>query len=100
MYAKRLDCGRFVWPQTVDGVRSERSARLLDQMEFQMEELLASATEGELAAEAAATKTSHVAALTRNRPARGSSSPTLRNAVAAVARVWPSWGKTSPRHWK
>ena len=82
------------------GPRSERSARLLAQMELQLEELEASATADELAAEIAAGKTSHVAALTRNRPARGSSSPAMRNAVAAVARVWPSWGKTSPRHWK
>ena len=87
-------------PRDGFGSRSERSARLLDQMELQMEVLLASATEDELAAEIAAGKTSHVAALTRNRPARGSSSPAMRNAVAAVARVWPSWGKTSPRHWK
>jgi len=52
------------------GPRSERTARLLDQMELQLEELEASATEDELAAEIAAAKTSHVAAFTRTRPAR------------------------------
>jgi transposase len=52
------------------GPRSERTARLLDQMEFQLEELEASATEDDLAAEAAAGKTSQVAAFTRARPAR------------------------------
>ena len=52
------------------GPRSERTARLLDQMEFQLEELEASATEDDLAAEAAAGKTSHVAAFTRTRPGR------------------------------
>ena len=52
------------------GQRSERSARLLDQMELQLEELEASATEDEIAAEIAAAKTSKVAAFTRTRPAR------------------------------
>jgi hypothetical protein len=52
------------------GLRSERTARLLDQMELQLEELQASATEDELAAEAAATKTTEVAAFTRKRPTR------------------------------
>jgi len=52
------------------GPRSERTARLLDQMELQLEELEASATEDELAAETAAAKTTSVAAFTRARPAR------------------------------
>ncbi len=52
------------------GPRSERTARLLDQLELQLEELEASATEDELAAEAAAAKTTNVAAFTRKRPAR------------------------------
>jgi len=52
------------------GPRSERSARLLDQLELQLEELEASATEDELAAERAATKTTRVAAFTHKRPAR------------------------------
>ena len=52
------------------GPRSERTARLLDQLELQLEELEASATEDGLAAEAATTKTTNVAAFTRKRPAR------------------------------
>ena len=52
------------------GPRSERTARLLDQMELQLEELEATATEDELAAEAAAAKTTTVAGFTRARPAR------------------------------
>jgi transposase len=52
------------------GQRSERKARLLDQLELQLEELEASATEDELAAEQAAAKTSKVEAFTRRRPSR------------------------------
>ena len=52
------------------GPRSERSARLLDQLELQLEELEASASEDELAAETAAAKTTAVATFTRRRPAR------------------------------
>jgi transposase len=52
------------------GQRSERSARLLDQLELQLEELEATATEDELAAEIAVTRTASVAAFTRKRPAR------------------------------
>jgi transposase len=52
------------------GQRSERSSRLLDQLELQLEELEASATEDELAVERAAARTTKVAAFTRQRPAR------------------------------
>ena len=52
------------------GPRSERTARLIDQLELQLEELEASATEDELAAERAIAKTTTVAAFTRKRPAR------------------------------
>ncbi len=52
------------------GPRSERTARLLDQMELQLEELEASATEDELAAEIAAAKTTTVSGFSRARPAR------------------------------
>jgi transposase len=52
------------------GPRSERSSRLLDQLELQLEELETSATEDELAAEQVAAKTTTVAAFTRKRPAR------------------------------
>jgi transposase len=52
------------------GPRSERTARLLDQLELTLEELEASATEDELAAEMAAAKTTKVASFTRKRPSR------------------------------
>jgi transposase len=52
------------------GPRSERTARLLDQLELQLEELEASATQDELDAEMAAAKTTTVAAFTRKRPSR------------------------------
>jgi transposase len=52
------------------GQRSERSTRLLDQMELQLEELEAAATEDELAAERALAKTTNVAAFSRKRSSR------------------------------
>ena len=52
------------------GPRSERSARLIDQLALQFEELAASATEDELAAESAVARTTTVAAFTRKRPDR------------------------------
>jgi transposase len=52
------------------GPHAERTARLLDQMELQLEELEASATSDEIAAEMAAAQITAVAAFTRQRPAR------------------------------
>jgi len=52
------------------GTRSERKARLLDQMELQLEELEASATADELAAEQAAARTQTVKSFARKRPSR------------------------------
>ena len=56
------------------GPRSERSARLLDQLELTLEELETAATEDELAAEMAAARTANtttnVASFTRKRPSR------------------------------
>src|SRR3954462_14902045 len=52
------------------GSRSERTSRILDQIELQFEELESSATEDEIAAEMAVAKTTTVAAFTRKRPAR------------------------------
>ena len=54
------------------GSRSERTARLLDQLELQLEELETTATEDELAAEQAAAKSKRtmVAAFARKRPSR------------------------------
>lgn len=56
------------------GPRSERTARLLDQLELTLEELETSATEDELTAEMAAAKTANgtatVASFSRKRPSR------------------------------
>jgi transposase len=55
------------------GARNERKARLVDQMELQLEELEAAATEDEVAAEqaaAASSDTAQVRAFTRRKPAR------------------------------
>jgi transposase len=52
------------------GPRSERTARILDQMELELAELEAAATEDEIAAERVAAKSTTVAAFTRKRPAR------------------------------
>jgi transposase len=54
----------------VYGQRSERSARLIDQLALAFEELEAGATEDELAAEAAVAKTITVDGFTRKRPER------------------------------
>src|SRR4051812_26370458 len=52
------------------GTRSERKARLLDQLELQLEDLEATAGEDALAAEQAATRTTPVKAFTRKTPSR------------------------------
>ena len=52
------------------GSRSERKARLLEQMELQLEDLEAAATEDELAAEKAAAQTQTVQSFQRKRPSR------------------------------
>ncbi len=54
------------------GTRSERTARLIEQMELQLEELETSASEDDLAAERVARQagTTQVSAFTRKRPAR------------------------------
>ena len=52
------------------GSRSERKARLLEQMELQLEDLETAATEDELAAETAAVRTQTVQSFQRKRPSR------------------------------
>src|ERR1700740_1932621 len=52
------------------GHRSERTVRLLDQIELTFEELESSASEDEIAAERAVAKTTNVLAFARKRPAR------------------------------
>ncbi|MEI9426017.1 IS66 family transposase [Mesorhizobium sp. Cs1299R1N1] len=52
------------------GQRSERTARLIEQLELELEELVTSATEDELAAQAAAAKTQKIRPFMRKRPVR------------------------------
>jgi len=52
------------------GSRSERKARLLDQMEFELEDLEAGATEDEIAAEQAAARVQTASSFERKRPVR------------------------------
>ena len=60
----------------VYGPRKERSAQLQDQMELELEELEASATEDEIAAEIAVAKTQAVAGFVRRHPDLGPPFPT------------------------
>jgi transposase len=55
---------------TLYGGRSERKARLLEQMELQLEDLEAAATEDELAAERSAARAQTVKSFQRRRPSR------------------------------
>jgi transposase len=57
--------------RAIYGPRSERTARLLDQLELQLEEAEADATEDELAAEQA-TRSTRVKSFDRKRPSRKS----------------------------
>jgi transposase len=52
------------------GQRSERAARLVEQLELELEDLVAAAIEDELAAQATAAATSQVRPFTRKRPVR------------------------------
>jgi transposase len=52
------------------GQSSERTARLIDQLELQLEELVTAATEDEVAAQTAAARTSSVRPFVRKRPVR------------------------------
>lgn len=76
--------------RTIYGARSERSARLLDQLELELEELEAGATEDELAAEKAAGKTQTVRSFERKRPVRQPchASPTSRWALGSEENLW------------
>jgi transposase len=56
--------------RALHGPRSERTARLIDQMELQLEELETAATEDELAAQKAAAQTQTVRSFERKRPSR------------------------------
>ena len=84
------------------GQRSERTARLIEQLELELEELVTTASEDELAARTAAAKTQAVRAFTRKRPVRkpwttsnasASSSRPRRAVHAAADRAWRNWAR-------
>ena len=99
------------------GSRSERKARLLEQMELELEELEATATEDELAAERAAAKAQTVQSFQRKRPSRKPFPDHLprERVVVAAAQSCPCCGSSKlsklgeditetleviPRQWK
>ena len=103
--------------RSIFGSSSERKARLLDQMELQLEELEASATEAEVAAQGAAGQDQQTKVLQRKRPARKPFPPHLpRERIVIAAPVeCPCCGSTKlsklgeditetleviPRQWK
>ena len=96
--------------RALHGHRSERTARLLEQMELQLEELETAATEDELAAKKAAAKTQTVKSFQRKRPGRKPFPdhlprervviPRRPAAPVAVRRSCRSWARTSPRRWR
>jgi hypothetical protein len=78
------------------GQRSERTARLVEQLELELEDLVAAATEDELAAQAAPSRASGRSANPGRRisSASASSSRRRRLALAAADRGWPRSART------
>src|SRR5438309_11436820 len=78
------------------GTRSERKARLLEQMELELEELEATATEDELVAEKAAARTQTVKSFQRKRPSRKPFPAHLprERVVIAAPESCPCFGST------
>src|SRR3546814_13637641 len=72
------------------GPSAERSRRLIDQLELQLEELEASASEDEPASEAAAAKTSSVAGITSKCPSRQQITEPLPRPTATIHTVCAS----------
>ena len=93
------------------GWRSERKQRLLDQLELQLDELEASATEDELAAEKAAAETVEVKGFRRRRSGRkpfpahlaaraGGGAPADLLRVLRLGESCRRSARTSPRRWR
>ncbi len=81
----------------VYGQRSERSARLIDQLALEFEELEAGAMEDELAAETAVAKTMSVRGFTRKRPERNTF-PDHNAGLSHPFRPIPALGKRHTVH--
>ena len=91
------------------GPSSERGRRLLDQLELQLEELEASATEDEAAVRTASADARAVRGFTRKHPVRAPFPAYLprervvipaRMSARAAAAGSASWAKISPRRWR
>jgi len=86
------------------GPRSERTSRILEQMELTFEELESTASEDEIAAERATAKTTTVPAYRRKRPARKPFPEHLPRERVVVpgptASGCASSVRPSPRRWK
>ena len=92
------------------GQRSERTTRLIEQMELGLEEAEAAATEDEIAAEQAAARTTNVAPFSRKRPSRQPFpehlprervvEPAPAGCLCCGAAGCADWARTSPRRWR
>ena len=91
------------------GPSSERGRRLLDQLELQLEELEASATEDEAAVRTASADARAVRGFTRKHPVRAPFPAYLprervvipaRMSARAAAAGSASWARISPRRWR
>ena len=92
------------------GSRSEHGRRLLDQMELELEELVASAIEDAAKIELASKGGTIIPAHRRCHPVRKAFPehlprerviiPGRGRALAAARPSSPSWGRTSPRRWR
>jgi transposase len=66
--AQKLEIAKL--KRQIYGPRSERASRLIEQMELELEEAAATATEDDIAAERAVAKTTTVTSFERKRPSR------------------------------
>ena len=82
------------------GQRSERTARLIEQLELELEELVTSATKDELAAQAAAAKTQKVHPFMRKRPVRKPWPDDIRTRAHRQSILRPSAPAAADRGWR
>ena len=92
------------------GRSAERTARLIDQLELQLEEMETTAAEDAIRAEQAAEKTTKVAGFERRKPVKKPFPSICRASVSwsrpprlapAAGRIGSRrWARTSPRHWR
>ena len=83
--------------RTLYGRRSERSERLLGQLELELDELTANASEDDLTAERAPGRTTEVKAFERRRPSH-TSMPSLAGRIMATgSHIRAPWHRPCPR---